>query len=210
MPRGAIDRNLFGHLIKEAEAEQEYALMITLQVQFGISCRGPSVIPHLRKCDVNLESRLVVVPRKGTAISKAKDGDTVAVPIVTVECFEALKIAVDRAPEEDSLLFRSWDADHVNRFIQRVAKKYNWNTKYQWSNHCLRHGSAMEWTEKMLDELRARGGCKCESTAILCSSARSALMETGEILPPMELVNPHSLVDEDGLPIEDAHPRGKS
>ena len=76
--------------------------------------------------------------------------------------------------------------------------------KYQWSNHCLRHGGAMEWAEKMLDELRARGGWKCESTALFYARLRDQrFMETGEILPPMEPVNPHSQVGEDGLPIED-------
>ena len=205
-PRGAIDRELFGHLVKEALERDLPDMHAALIVQFGISCRGPSVLPFLTVADVNFGAKTVNVARKATKIEKGKHGEKITVPIVTVECYERLK-AMSKGRAADALLFPTWDAERSNTFIREVAAKYKWATDFQWTNHSLRHGSAMEYTEELLDKLRARGGWKCSKTALFYARLRDQRFRDG--LPDLA-DEPNSLFDAQGLPIEDLPDRARS
>jgi len=193
-PRGAIDRILFGNLVDRAKSHGRPELVTFFHVQFGLSCRGPSVMPVITAAAVDLEKKTVNVPRKGTSASKAKDGDTVTVPIMTEECYAHLASAVKaKRGKKDEPLFPSWKMDQVNQFIQDTAADYKWCDKYSWSSHSMRHGGAMTYTEEYLDELRQRGGWKCGNTALHYARLRDQRSD----------VNPNSREDELGLPVED-------
>jgi hypothetical protein len=163
-PRGAIDRLLFGDIIKyiDDNPHHEY-LKEGLEVQFGLCCRGPSVLPVIEATNLDLKGAVAHVPRKGTSQLKRKEGELVPVPIGTKEAYDILVRRARRTPFGP--LFPEWKAKEVNDLIKKVAVAFGWDVNYQWSSHSIRHGAAMQYTEEFLEKMRRAGGWKANSSA---------------------------------------------
>ena len=163
-PRGAIDRLLFGDIIKYINDNPHHEhLKEGLEVQFGLCCRGPSVLPVIEATNLDLKGAVAHVPRKGTSQLKRKEGELVPVPIGTKEAYDILVRRVRRTPFGP--LFPEWKAKEVNELIKKVAAAFGWDTNYQWSSHSIRHGAAMQYTEEFLEKMRRAGGWKANSSA---------------------------------------------
>jgi hypothetical protein len=91
-PRGAIDRLLFNDIIKFVDDNPRSShLKDGLEVQFGLCCRGPSVIPVIEARNLDLKGAVAYVPRKGTSLLKRREGELVPVPIGTKEAYIILE-----------------------------------------------------------------------------------------------------------------------
>ena len=71
-PRSAIDWILFGNLVDPAKLQGRQDMVTFFHVQFGLSCRGPSVMPVITAAAVDLEKKTVSVSRKGCLRARQK------------------------------------------------------------------------------------------------------------------------------------------
>lgn len=162
--RGAMTDKQFGELLKEAKARGPAWKedLEALEVQFGLCCRGPSVMPELKVRDVVLNRKYVLVPRKGSVLTKCRHGEQQALPIYTQEAYKILA-ARCKGRDPDAKVFPRWEAARISTLVVETANSRGWTDergseiKFDGS-HCNRHTAAMATLEECLDAVRERGG----------------------------------------------------
>lgn len=167
--RGALDEEMFGELLTEVKARgQAWAKeREALEVQFGLCCRGPSAMPFITVCDVDFRRKTVEVMRKGSGLTKCRNGEKVTQPIYTKEAFDILQRRCSGKEASDKV-FPEWDAGRLGDLIRYCADSYGWarkkNVKFD-GTHVIRHAAAMQCLEDSLEAVRKRGGWDTQNSA---------------------------------------------
>ena len=166
-PRGAIDEKKLRSLVTKARGERSVRgnrLADGFLVANGCGMRGGS-LKELTAGDVHLEEGYIMAPRKGRELVKAREGYKEEHIIATTEAEMVLRRRCQGLKANDCV-FKDWNDEEANAFVQETAKREKWPTTLKWDGmHCHRHGAAVRAKKAVLEAVKKIGPWKTDASA---------------------------------------------